>query len=178
MRVLLRVLTPLLALAIAAVGVLVVIEVVAAWVRPTATAGLVVPWHEWRAVLEDTTWADNPVPGIAIGVGVVGLLLLLLGLSVRRADILFDAPDSTTVTTSPRVLARIIGRRVRSAEDVAAATVTASGRRITVAAEGWGDADPDLRASVEERVSGVLDELPLRQRPRTSVSVQDRKGLR
>lgn len=177
MRVLLRVLTPLLALALAAVGVLVVIEVVAAWVRPSATAGLVVAWHEWRAVLEQTTWADNPVPGIAIGVGVVGLFLLLLGLSVRRADILFDAPDAMTVTTSPRVLARIIGRRVRAAEDVAAATVTASSRKVTVSAEGWGDAGPDLRTSVEERVGELLDQLPLRQRPRTSVTVQDRKGL-
>lgn len=178
MRVLLRVLTPLLALGLAAVGVLVVIEVVAAWVRPAATAGLVVPWHEWRAVLEQTTWASNPVPGIAIGVGVVGLLLLLLGLSVRRADILFDAPAAMTVTTSPRVLARIIGRRVRAAEDIAAATVTASGRKITVAAEGWGDAGPELRASVERRVGAVLDQLPLRQRPRASVTVQDRQGRR
>lgn len=185
MRALLRVLTPLLALALAGIGVLVVIEVVAAWVRPNATAGAVLPWYEWRAALEHQTWDANPVPGIAIGVAAVGLLLLLLGLLARRADIHFDAPATMTVTTSPRVIARIVGRRVRAAEDVAAATVTASRRKVSVSAEGWGtDADPDddraeeLRASVRERVDALLDELPLRRRPRLTVTVQERTGPR
>ncbi|MFC4950202.1 DUF6286 domain-containing protein [Pseudonocardia sp. GCM10023141] len=181
MRVLLRVLTPLIALAFAAVGVLLVIEVVAAWVRPTATAGLVVPWHDWRTLLEQLTWASNPVPWIAIGVAVAGLLLVLIGLSARRADIHFDArhvgsAGAMTVTTSPRVLARIIGRRVRSAEDVAAASVTASARKVTVSAQGWGDAGPELRTSVTERVDALLEQLPLRRSPRVTVTVQERKG--
>ena len=40
MRVLLRLLAPLLGLGLAAVGLLLVIEVVAAWVRPAAGRGL------------------------------------------------------------------------------------------------------------------------------------------
>lgn len=179
MRVLLRVLAPLLGLALAAAGVLAAIEIVAAWVRPAATTGLVVPWPDWRATIEDLTWADNPVPLIAIGVGIVGLLLVLVGLTAHRSDISLDGPvPEVTVTTSPRVIARLVGRRVRSTDDVAGAAVTASRRRISVTAHGWGDAGPELRSAVRERVTDLIDELPLHRRPRVAVSVQDRKGPR
>jgi Family of unknown function (DUF6286) len=178
MRVLLRILAPLLGLALAAAGVLLVIEVVVAWIRTPATAGVIVPWPDWQATLSALTWNQPPVAPIAIGVAVVGLLLLLIGMLARRADIALDAPgDDVTVTTSPRVLARIVGTRVRAADDVAAASVTASGRRIAVAAEAWDDPD-SLRATVAERVDTLLDELPLHRRPRVAVTVADRKGPR
>lgn len=179
MRVLLRVLAPLLGLALAAAGVLLVIEVVAAWVRPATGTGLLVPWPAWRATLEELTWAGNPVPAVAIGVAVLGLLLVLLGLTARRSDIHLDAPrPEMTVTTSPRVLARLVGRRVRATDDVAAASVTASRRKVTVSAEGFGDAKPTLRSDVTARVDALLDELPLHRRPRVAVAVQVRKGPR
>lgn len=179
MRVLLRVLAPLLGLALAAAGALLVIEVVAAWVRTPATAGLLVPWPDWRTTVDTLTWADQPVPGIAVGVAVVGLLLVLLGLTARRHDIHFSSPTpDVTVTTSPRVLARLVGRRVRAADGVAAASVTASKRRVSVGAQGWNDARPELRSEVDGTVSALLDELPLARRPRVSVTVQQRKGPR
>jgi hypothetical protein len=178
-RVLLRVLAPLLGLAVAVIGVLVLLEVVAAWVRPDGTEGLVVPWHDWYATLGRVAWHDAPVPGIAIGVAVLGLLLVLVGLLARRHDLAVDGPaPEITVTTSPRVLARLVGRRVRSADDVAAASVTASRRRVSVAAQAWSDAGPDLGDSVRARVEGLLDEVPLHRRPRVTVTVQDRKGPR
>lgn len=179
MRVLLRVLAPLLGLALATAGVLLVIEVVAAWVRPTATTGLLVPWPDWRATVEDLTWTDNPVPGIAIGVAAVGLLLILLGLLARRSDIVLDAPTpEMAVTTSPRVLARIVGRKVRATDDVSAASVTASRRKVAVSAQGWGEAGPALKAAVAAGVDDLLDGLPLHRRPRVTISVQERKGPR
>jgi hypothetical protein len=178
-RVLLRVLVPLLGLAVALVGALVVLEVVALSVRPDDGDGLVVPWPQWYAALEQTAWTDAPVPGIAIGTAVFGLLLLLVGLFARRPDIAVDGPaPDITVTTSARVLARLVGRRVRAADDVAAASVTASRRRVTVAAEAWNDADPGLADRVRARVEGLLDEVPLRRRPRVTVTVQERRGPR
>jgi hypothetical protein len=179
MRVLLRILAPLLGLALAAAGALLVIEVVAAWVRPDATGGLLVPWPTWRGVLEDLTWRETPVPLVAIGVGVLGLLLLLLALMARRHDVVLDAPtEAVTVTTSPRVLARLVGRRVRAADDVAAASVSASARKVKVTAQGWGEAGPELRRAVAGQVDGLLKELPLARRPRVRVAVQERKGPR
>lgn len=107
MRVLLRVLAPLLSLAVAAIGVIVVVEAVAAWVDP-ASAGLLVPWTSWRDALGTTLWTAGPVLWIAIGVGVVGLILLLVGISARRHDITLRSPSAgITVTTAPRVLAQI-----------------------------------------------------------------------
>jgi hypothetical protein len=176
---LLRVLAPLLGLAVAAVGVLLVLEVVAAWARPGATRGLVLPWPLWYAALGDTSWTDAPVPGVAIGVAVLGLLLVLVGLLARRTDIAVDGPaPEITATTSPRVLARLVGRRVRSAGDVAGASVTVSRRKVSVAAQAWNDESPDLHDTVRSHVDELLDELPLHRRPRVAVSVQDRKGPR
>ena len=177
MRVLLRLLAPLLGLGLAAAGLLLAIEVVAAWVRPPADRGLLVPWPQWRAVLEQLTWAQRPVPEVAVAVAAAGLLLVLLGLLARRSDIALDPPtEEMTVTTSPRVLARLIGRGVRAADGVAAATVTASRRRVAVTAEGWTDSDPQLQATVEARVEELLDELPLAHRPKVVVRLAERRG--
>ncbi|MDN5916823.1 MAG: DUF6286 domain-containing protein [Pseudonocardia sp.] len=175
MRVLLRLLAPLLSLVVAAVGVIVVVEVVAAWVNPAST-GLLVPFSAWRQSLETTLWTAGPVLWIAIGVGVVGLILLLIGLLARRHDITLRSPSAgITVTTAPRVLARLVGRRVRAADSVAGATVTASARKVTVRAQGrstGGDARSDVRSRVDE----VLGELPLTRTPRVSVSTTGSKG--
>ena len=176
MRLLLRLLAPLLGLALAAAGALLVIEVVAAWVRPATGSGLLVPWPEWRGTLENLSWDEYPVPAIAVAVAVVGLLLLLIGLLARRSDVVLAAPaEEMTVTTSPRVLARLVGRRVRAGEDVASAAVTASRRRVAVTAQSWADPDPQLRESIAAGVEELLDELPLQQRPRVTVRVVERR---
>ena len=179
MRVLLRVLAPLLGLVVAIVGVLVVLEVVAAWVRPVVDVGLVVPWPDWRSALEEITWAETPVRWAGIGAAAVGLLLVLIGLLARRADIALDGPTpEIMVTTSPRVLARLVGRHVRAADEVAAASITASRRKISVAAECWSDAGPQVRDRVRVDVEALLDEMPLHRRPRVAVIVHDREGPR
>ncbi len=178
MRAVLRVLAPLLGLVLAAAGVLMAIEVVAAWVLPGSEEGLLVPWPQWGAALADLSWNENPVPAVAIGVGVVGLLMVIVGLAARRADLRLEAPSpDMTVTTSARVLARLVGTRVRASDDVLSASVTASARRVAVSARAWNDAPEDLRETIIGRVQELLDELPLRRRPRIAVSVQEREGV-
>ena len=178
MRALLRVLAPLLGLALAVAGVLLIIEVVAAWLQPPDD-GVVVPWPAWRAVLEDLAWHDVPVPQIAAGLAVLGLALVLVGLLARRSDVRVDGPrPAITATTSPRVLAQLVGRRVRATEDVAAASVTATRRRISVTAQGWAEGGPELREHVRARVDELLDQLPLHRRPSVTVSVVERRGPR
>ena len=178
MRGLLRVLAPVMGMALAAAGLLVVIEVVAAWLRPGMEGGLLVPWPDWMTTLASLSWKESPVPGIAIGVGVVGLLLMIVGLTARRAEVRLEAPTTDmTVTTSPRVLARLVGTRVRESDDVVSASVTASARRVTVRALVWRDAPPDLREVLVGRVKELLDELPLRRRPRVAVSAREQEGV-
>jgi tetrahydromethanopterin S-methyltransferase subunit B len=176
-RFLLRLLSPLLGLVVAAVGVITAIEVVTAWVAPTSSP-LIVPWPQWQAAVTATTWTSSIVRGVAIGVGVVGLLVLLVGLVARRHDVrLTDPVPEVTVTTSPRSLARAIGHEVRSHSDVVAASVVASSRRVVVKA-GTLDTPDTVRDSVRERIDELLVRLPLARRPRVSVSVAETKGVK
>ena len=137
------------------------------------------PWPEWGAVLADLSWNENLVRGIAIGVGVVGLLMVLVALPRAARTCASIAPSADmTVTTSPRVLARLVGTRVRASDDVLSASVTASERRVAVTARAWNDAPEELRETLVDRVQELLDELPLRRKPRVAVSVQEREGVR
>ena len=182
MRALLRVLAPLLGLGLAAAGVLLIIEVVAAWLAPPGGGpggGTVVAWPAWQAELAELTWQQDPVPQIAAGVAVLGLLLALVGLLARRSEVPLDGPRPGMIaTTPPRVLAQFVGRRVRAAEEVAAASVTASRRRISVSAQVWSDAGPEVRTLLTARVDELLDQLPLHRRPTVTVSVLRQRGPR
>lgn len=177
MRVLLRLLSPLLGLLVAAVGLLTALEVIVAWVAPTRSP-LVVPWPTWQAAVEGLTWSSGTVRGVAIGVAVVGLLVLLVGLVARRHDVALTEPvPEVTVTTSPRSLARAVGHEVRSHADVVSASVVASQKKVVVRA-GTLDPPEEVRSAVRERVDEVLARLPLARRPRVSVVVAATKGVK
>ncbi|GAA4828889.1 DUF6286 domain-containing protein [Actinomycetospora corticicola] len=177
MRVVLRLLSPLLGLLVAAVGVLTALEVIVAWVAPSSSP-LVVPWPTWQAALAGLTWSSAAVRGVAIGVGVVGLLVLLVGLVARRHDVTLTEPvPEVTVTTSPRSLARAVGHEVRSHSDVVSASVVASPKKVVVRA-GTLDTPEEVRTAVRERVDEALGRLPLARRPRVSVTVAATKGVK
>ena len=176
-RVLLRILSPLLGLLVAVVGVLVALEVGAQWLAP-GSSPLVVPWPEWRAGVEALTWTSAAVRAVAVGVGVVGLLVLLVGLRARRHDVLLNDPvPEVTVTTSGRSLARAVGHEVRGHADVVSASVVASDKKITIRAATFAEADP-VRTAVRERVDELLGRLPLTRRPRVRISVTTTRGVR
>ncbi|HEY2223841.1 DUF6286 domain-containing protein [Actinomycetospora sp.] len=177
MRFLLRLLSPVLGLVVAAAGVITTIEVITAWLAP-ASSPLIVPWPTWQAALLATTWSSPVVRGVAIGIGVVGLLVLLVALVGRRHDVrLTDPVPEVTVTTSPRSLARAVGHEVRSHADVVSASVVASSKKVVVKA-GTLDAPEGVRDSVRGRVDDLLTRLPLARRPRVSVSVAATKGVK
>ena len=177
MRLLLRILSPVLGLVVALVGLALIAETIAAFVSPS-TAPLVVPWRSWLPTLSALSWQANAVRIVAYVVGVVGLLVLLVGLASRRHDIfLRDPVPEVTVTTSPRSLARAVGHEVRSYDDVVSATVVASAARITVRA-GTLDAPDTVKPAVAARVDELLERLPLARRPRVSVSVSITRGVR
>ncbi|MEJ8277873.1 DUF6286 domain-containing protein [Pseudonocardia spirodelae] len=179
MRVLLRVLAPLVSLGVAALGVLLVVEVVVAWAGRVSGAGLLVPWRDWRTTLQNTLWTAQPVLWIAVAGIVAGALLLAIGLLARRHDVALDSPSpGLSVSTAPRVLARLVGTRVRAADAVSAASVTASAGSVVVRARGRGDT-AEIRDSARAAASGVLDALPLARRPRLTVrATPDQPGAK
>jgi hypothetical protein len=170
MRILFRVLSPLLGLAVAGLGVFIALEVIWAWTRPAAVP-LVLPWPAWQARMQGWTWIAIPVRLIAAGLAVVGLLLLLLALRSGRREVhLVNPAPEITVTTSPRSLARVVGNQVRELDHVTSASVTVTPRKVTVRAASHEPTDV-ATTDITETVHTLLSGLPLVQTPRVSVAV-------
>ncbi|MGH3673027.1 MAG: DUF6286 domain-containing protein [Pseudonocardiaceae bacterium] len=170
MRIVLRVLSPLLGLAVAALGVIIALEVIWAWVRPTA-APLVLPWPSWQANLQELTWPAAPVRLIAAGLIVAGLALLLLAMSSGRREVwLINPAPEIAVYTSPQSLARLVGHRVRELDHVASASVTATPRRVSVRAASRQPSEA-AGTHIAETVRALLADVPLAQTPQVSVKV-------
>ena len=181
MRLVLRVLSPLLALALTAAGALVSIEVFAAWWvgdRP-GYRGLWVAWRSWQALAMHYSWSAVASIAICLAVAVIGVVLLLIAGLARRGEVRLNDPAAQiSVTASPQVVARLVGQRVRATEEIVSATVRASARSVRIRAIGRGEQPRALRPVVRRRAGEMLEELPLARRPRVSVSVHAERGLR
>lgn len=178
MRVLVRLLSCLLGLAVAAVGGLLAVEVAWRWMRPGAKP-LLVPWPDWLAQLRTLTWAGQPVQIAAWSVAIAGLLLIWFAATARRKDVRLNAPaPEVTVTTSPRSLARTVGNRMRAADGVTGASVTASSRRIRVRATSSSQSEDQLRPRLTELAREVVGALPMPRTPAVSVVVDSPRDRR
>jgi hypothetical protein len=172
MRILLRVLSPLLGLAVAALGFFVALEIIWAWVYP-ADVPLTLPWPAWQATLQEWTWASTPVRLVAAGLVVAGLLLLVVALRAGRREVGLTNPGpEITVTTSPRSLARLVGHRVRGLDHVASASVTATPRKVSVRAVSRQPAEA-ATPRITDAVHTLLSGLPLARIPQVSVVVRN-----
>ncbi len=178
MRVLLRLLSPLLGLAVAAAGALFALEVAWAWARPN-NVPLLVPWPDWRTALESVTWADVPVLLAAAAAVLVGLLLLLITALARTKDLPLrePAPD-VTVTTSTPALTRLVGHRVRAADGVRSASVHVRRRKIRVRVASRLHGESELAPSLTTEVRELVSSLPLTRAPRVQVVVDSPKDHR
>ncbi|MBC6449498.1 DUF6286 domain-containing protein [Actinokineospora xionganensis] len=175
MRVLVRVLSLLLGLALAAAGALLAVEVAWAWWRPESPS-LLVPWRQWRETLADLSWQSTPVLITAVAVAVVGLLLALFASLARRTNVGLREPSpGVTVETSPRSLARIVGTRVRGEDNVTGASVSATAKRVRVRATSALESEAQLRPRLSDAVRSTLADLPLQRQPQVSVVVDSRR---
>ena len=175
MRVLLRLLSPLLGLALAATGALTTLEAGWALARPDS-GPLVVPWTGWRDRIAAYSWSDPPVLIIGVVLVLLALLLLWLAGSARRHDVrLTDPTDDVSVVTSPRSLARLVGHRVRSEDGVRSASVTARSRKVRVRATSVLSTEAQLRPVLTSVVTDLLGALPLERKPRVQVVVDSPK---
>lgn len=171
-RLLVRLLAALLAMAVAGAGALLALEVAWQWIRPV-DAPLVVPWPAWRDQLAQFTWASTPVLIGAVVVALIGSLVLLTSLVSRPPTVRLRNPvEQVSVSTSPGSLARLIGQHVREQENVTGARVTANRRRVRVRARSRLESDHQLRPRLHESVAELLEQLPLTKRPKLSVAVK------
>ena len=166
MRVLLRVLSPLLGLALAAGGVLVVVAV--AW-----------HWSGRRITPPDWSWVDRPVLLIGACLVVGGLFLLVLASRSGVGQVALDDPaDGVRVVTTPTSLARVVGHRVRAEDGVLDASVSASRRKVRVRATSRLHDEATLRPRLLDVARAAVEELPMPVRPKVSVVVISPKDRR
>ncbi len=180
MRVIERLLSLLLALAIVAGAVLLALEV--GW----AVAGkppLLVQWRSAYTSGTTNSWDSTPARIIAIALLVVGLLLLLAELKPRRASRL------SMISTDPAIDAAITRRSLRSSllngakqvAGVSGAKAKVSKRKATVTAVsrlGSVDTARELTGEVESSLQARLDALQLAKSPRLRARVSPRRGAR
>lgn len=174
MRLLVRLITTLLGIVVAIAGALLAIETAWAWMRPGD--GLIVPPSVIRAPMEQLSWSSLPVLIAAGVVALLGLIMVLIAARAGRNDIrLHDPAPEVTVITDPRSLARLVGHRVREQDGVAAASVTATRKRVRVRATSQFSYVGDLRSRLTTTTDESVHDLPLRTTPTASVSVSPAK---
>ena len=178
MRVVNRPLGFLLAVALAAVGVVVVIEVIALAV---GAKPVLAHWGVWYRWAERTPWKAGVVRFWAVLLIVVGLVLLLLELKPRRSSRLpiESDHDATDAAVTRQGLAGVARGAATTVDGVSNAEVRASRRTVNVtarAAARTADAARGLDEPVTAAVQQRLDDLRLAQPPRVAVTVTTRSS--
>jgi hypothetical protein len=175
MRYVNRVVVVLLALALAAAGVLTAIEVgLATLGRPP----LLLPREQVTNLLQRSRWADAPVTLVLLGVAVLGLVLLVGQLVPRRTRLLpiADPTPGVTAATTRRSLERALRRAATGADGITAASVTATARRVRVRAVTGLRDTTGVHAGVVTAVNEQLDGIGLARRPALSVSLRQKES--
>jgi uncharacterized protein DUF6286 len=176
MRILNRFLAFILALAVLAVCIVVIVEVIGYAINGEH---VIVDWMSWQRWAERTHFDSTVVKVLSIIFIVVGLILLLAELKPRRVtrvNLESDevATDAAITTKGIAVVARTATADV---EGISTASASASPRRVAVtatAAERDKAHAQTLTAPVTAAVQTRLDSLRMQRHPRLSVRVKPR----
>lgn len=164
MRVLTRLVTALLGLALMVAGLGLALEVLLAW---NVHHPVLVPYDRWLSYARGHTWRDPAVRGTSLAVLVLGVLLLLLALRRRAPLVVPGAPrPAMTVTFARRPLESALGRLAVRTSGVEGVRVRV--RRRTVAVSGKSLAS-DLKSAGGQLSASLhdgLERLPLASTPR------------
>lgn len=178
MRIVNRVLGVLLALALVALSVIVIVEVVGYFV---SGGPVLVNYHAISEWARSVSWANNAFVLWGTVVAVVALIWLLLELKptrVREFDARSDAEDVDTVVTRSGV-EQAVRQAVERVDGVSSSSVTARRRSVDVrakTAEREQSAADALRPDIDQAVSQRLDELDLKNIPKQRVQIQTSGG--
>lgn len=185
-RVVNRLLVLIIGLAVIAMAVVVIVEVIA---KLAGADPVLVNWPSAYAWAQRTTWSDAMVVGVSLLLVAVGIALVILELwrsRVRRVPV--DSSDNATdAAVTRRGLARDVTAAVDEVDGVNPRRVKVGRRRITVRATArnaarhtdrvaaggsteQGSLDDAVTASVRDR----LDRLHLRRPPRLVVNISRR----
>ena len=158
----LRLLSAVLAAALVALGVLVVVEVVAAALDRLP---VVLPYGDAASALRDNTWKSGLARAIGAALTGFGLLLLLLALRRGRPTGLPLTPvtDGVQADVHRRGLQRALRDRAARVDGVRRASAKVGRRKVTIKAQSSLRDTAGLPQKVEQQVRELLDELALRR---------------
>lgn len=151
-----RVATALLGLVLIVVGLLAAAEALLAYAgrRP------LLPLRDWYARAVSTSYNDRIVLLVAIGIGIVGLVILIAQLRPLRPDQLELLPDDTSRWSLQRLsLEQQIAMAVAAIPGVGSPQVEASGNRSDWRVRVRATGRPDHRALVQEKAREALTRL-------------------
>jgi hypothetical protein len=170
MRAVNRIVSLLLAAAIAVAGVLTVVEIIAA---TTDNDPVIVKWHGAVNALATNSWAAAGPRVAAIVLMIVGVILLFLAL--RRGKpatvALSSGTDQVDMTTTRRSLQRSLSVFASSVDGIADAKAKVKRRKIVVAARSNGPDRETTRAELTKQLQKRLDSLSLADARRLKVKV-------
>jgi hypothetical protein len=174
MRLVNRLFGAVLALGLATLGVLVVIEVIA---ERLDKPPVVVPWHRIYHWAEHTSLTQGSVRVACILTAVLGLMLLFAELKRSRPKRLAAASDSVDAGYTRRGVATAISQAVDDVDGVSDTAVTVRRRRIRVNARASGlepHTAESLRGPATEAARSRLTDLELKREPRLKVRLSGR----
>ncbi|CAN5837468.1 hypothetical protein BH23ACT1_BH23ACT1_14030 [soil metagenome] len=177
MRIVDRVVSAVLGLALLVGGLLVAIEIVLAGLnRP--------PWlmaHDrWTASARTTPWSDADLRLIFVGLIVVGVLLLVVEGARRRPEVLPLAAQGQGVVTAldRRQVERWLGERVEGVEGVMGAGVRIGTGSVLVEATSVGRDTATVEVGVRQVAASSLESLNLDRPTRLRVKVRPNQEVR
>jgi len=177
MRVLNRPLAFILAVALAAAGVILIVEVIEFAVN---SGPAIVPWTTWYHWANGTQWNAQVIRVWSAVLILIGVILLALELKPRRITRLrlHSGNQATDAALTRSGLAGTLRTAATGIDGISSADVTVRRRRAVVAAKsaarGRAAADP-LTQPVTQAVRDRLDSLDLQRPPRLKVRVATRR---
>jgi hypothetical protein len=126
------------------------------------------------AVLNSVRWSDIVVLAAAVGVGVVGLILLLVALVPGRLVVVPLASDDTGITAGVgrRSLGSALRRTALAVDGVSAVRIKRRRRKVVAAVRTTRTTTDGLADAEQTAVDRVLNEIDLRTRPTVSIKVK------
>lgn len=174
MRLFNRLLAALISIALIVVGVLVIVEVIAARL---GKAPAIVHWHKTYDWAHRTPWQQGSVRVACIALAVLGLILLIAELKRSRPSRLRTTSTDVDSAYARRGVAGAVRSAVSKVDGINSANVTVKRRKVKVAATTAG-LQPFTAEGLQEPVTTAaqqrLDALELDPAPSLSVRVSTR----
>ncbi len=176
MRIANRLVAFVVAIALLALGIIVIIEVIAA----RSSSAPITGWHSILRWGERNTWKASSVELASAITAAIGLLLLLPQLRRRRPSRLrVKSPGATDAALTRKGVAVTVRGAVGEVEGISGSAVKVGHRRIRVNATSAahdGAVARELTPAVQAAATKQLDALQLTPNPRLKVAVSSRQG--